>query len=101
MNATQKRKVSLAIYSVGGGGIQGDERAAYWYQKAAERGDANAQANLGRALFRLGRFSEAYEWMKLAIVRLTGDAQREAANDLRIFAARLTPEELSRTGSSK
>lgn len=85
------------LYSVGEGVIQSDERAAYCYQKAAERGDANAQANLGRALYRLGRFSEAHEWMKRAIGRLTGDAHKNAANDLKILAARLTPEELSRS----
>ena len=55
--------------------------AAFWYRKAADQGDAEAQAHLG-ILYEDGRGVpedriEAQKWYKIAVSRYTGDNRRE------------------------
>lgn len=56
-----------------------DERAVYWYRKAAEQGHADAQFNLGLA-YRSGKgvrqnYSEAVKWFRSAAIQGHADAQ--------------------------
>jgi TPR repeat protein len=69
--------------------------ASLVFWEAAHQGDGNAQANLGRVMYRLHRYSEAYRWMNLAARNLTGNAQQEANSDLDTYARHLSAEELA------
>jgi TPR repeat protein len=39
------------MYANGKGVLKDDKQAVYWYQKAANQGQAKAQSNLGAAAF--------------------------------------------------
>ena len=63
--------MTLAKLLLLGKGVMPDaEEAVVWYRKAAERGNAEAQYNLGE-MYRVGRIvradvTEAVHWLKLA-----------------------------------
>jgi uncharacterized protein len=73
--------------------------AARRYRKAAERGDADAQALLG-LLYELGRglqqdFVEAHKWLDLAASRVQADKQKDLVRDRNRLAAKMTPQQIA------
>jgi len=71
------------LYEDGDGVPQDYPRAAYWYHKAAEQGDADAQYSLG-ILYVYGHgvpqdYARAAEWLRLAAAQDNEEAQKALA----------------------
>jgi TPR repeat protein len=87
-------------YGVGQGLPQDYGQAAFWYRKAADQGNAEAQLGLG-LLYAQGQgvpqdYVEAYFWFDLAAAGKLDTANAEAATKNRDRAASyLTPTDLS------
>jgi len=87
-----------AIYRDGGKGFPRDmAQAAEWYRKAAEQGDATAQASLG-VLYSIGQGVprddiEAYFWLDLA-ASVKGPNQEKYAANRQLVGTHITTQEL-------
>ena len=83
------------MYARGRGVPQDDRQAVFWYSKAAEQGDAVAQAALGGRYMSGGGVPEddvqGYAWLNLAAAQGHG-----AAKDLRdLIRKRMTREQIA------
>ncbi len=83
------------MYADGEGVLRNDAEALRWYRKAAEQGNAAAQANLG-LMYLDGQGVdeddvEAYKWLSLAVA----GGSKLAAKELDDLETSLTPEELA------
>ena len=88
------------MYEAGRGGLKRDyTEAERWHRKAAEQGDAYAQASLG-ILLRFGKgiaqdYVEAYKWFQLAVSQTSGGEQESILELRDSIAARMTPEQIT------
>ena len=55
-----------AIYETGAAGTQDETESIYWYQKAAEQGNAAGQYNLAAWYMRNTNYEEATNWYRKA-----------------------------------
>ena len=90
------------MYAKGQGVLQDEGMAASWYRKAAEQGNAAAQANLG-GLYLNGQgvprdYVQAYKWLNLAVSR--SEASEKSNFEVAIYARdeamkRMTPAQIA------
>jgi TPR repeat protein len=89
------------LYENGHGVPQDYEQAAAWYRKAADKGNAVAQFGLGSLYFGghgvQQDYAEAYFWLNLAAASSKGKEQERFAKSRDEAAAKLIPDDLSRT----
>jgi TPR repeat protein len=70
------------MYDFGKGVLKDDKQSAYWYQKAADQGDAKAQFNLG-VKYAFGKgvlkdYKQSVYWYQKAADQ--GDAKAQSQN---------------------
>ena len=88
------------MYESGRSGRKRDySEAERWHRKAAEQGDAYAQASLG-ILLRFGKgvaqdYVEAYKWLQLAVSQTNGGEQESILELRDSTAARMTPQQIA------
>ncbi len=76
-------------YAVGKGVGTDPDQALYWWRKAAEGGNADAQARLGDALLARGDDDTGLDWLRAAADRGDPGARKELA---RLYQERSLPE---------
>jgi len=89
--------IGLLMYADGHGVPQDYVEAVTWYRKAAEKGNATAQHNLG-GMYVQGRgvtqdYMLAYMWLNLAASKLSGTDRESAVKRRDLAAGKLTPEQ--------
>lgn len=72
---TAAQKALGEIYRLGRGVPVDEEKAIAWYRRAADVGDAEAQAELASIYWNRGNGEEAFVWAKKASVQGNGTAQ--------------------------
>ena len=87
------------LYAKGKGVPQDYAQARAWYEKAAAQGHALAQNNLAELYFAgLGvpqDYVRAYMWVNLAAAHMTGEEQKQAAENRDDVARRMTPAQVA------
>ena len=87
------------LYANGQGVPQDYVQARQWYEKAAAQGDALAQNNLAELYYAgLGVPQDnvrAYMWVNLAAAHMTGEEQKQAAENRDDVARRMTPAQIA------
>jgi TPR repeat protein len=83
------------MYNLGKGVPKDDSRARYWYLQAANKGNAEAQNNLG-VMFRNGDgvstdYSRAYIWFNLA----ASQGNETGIENLAILEQQMSPERVA------
>jgi len=97
-NAEAQTNIGM-LYANGQGVPQDYSQARQWYEKAAAQGNPMAQNNLAELYYAgLGVPQDdvrAYMWVNLAAVHMTGDEQKQAAENRDDVARRMTPAQIA------
>jgi TPR repeat protein len=92
-NAEAQNNLGI-LYAEGHGVPQDSAQARQWYERAAAQGHARAQNNLAELYYAgLGVPQDdvrAYMWVNLAAAHMTGDEQKQAAENRDDVARRMT-----------
>jgi hypothetical protein len=87
------------MYTEGQGVIQDYSEAFKWYRKAAEKGEARAQGNLGVMYIKGQGVSEnyiqAHKWLNLAAASSSGEIRDTAVTNRDIVAKLMTPAQIA------
>ena len=93
-------QTNLGMLYANGQGVPRDyTKAREWFEKAAAQGDPMAQNNLAELYYAgLGVPQDnvrAYMWVNLAVAHMTGDEQKQAAENRDDVAQRMTPAQIA------
>jgi TPR repeat protein len=87
------------MFDKGEGVPQDHTKAAKWFRKAAEQGDAQAQYNLG-LMYDKGQgvpqnYILAHMWFNLAVSALEGKGRNDAEKIRDLVASKMTPAQIA------